>query len=88
MPSGLECFSSSRGGLVDAAERFSIAELAGAEITLLLEVVEQGIKAAGADAVAVARKLFDHAEAEDGFFGGVVEDVEPDEAGIQVAIGE
>jgi hypothetical protein len=35
----------------------------------------------------VTGELLDHAESENGFFGGVVEDVQADEAGIEVTVG-
>jgi hypothetical protein len=84
---GFEGTASGWGGAVDAAQGFAISLLGGAEIALLLEAVEQGVEAPRADAIAVPGELLDHTEAENGFFGGMVEDVEADEAGVEVAVG-
>jgi len=75
-----ELCSSARGDLIDAAD-FAGDDLAfGAEVAFLFHAVEGGVEGSGADAVAVAAELLDHAEAEERAFGGVVEHVEPDEA--------
>jgi hypothetical protein len=34
----------------------------------------------------VTGKFLDHTEAENGFFGGVMEDVQADEAGVEVTV--
>lgn len=59
---------------------------AGPQIALPFHAVQDGIERARAQAIAVATKLVDHRLAEDRTFGGMMEDVEPDEPGIQVAI--
>ena len=79
-------FATKRGRTINAAQRFAVALLSGAEVALPFETAKQRIKRAGADAVAVAREFFHHAEAEDGLLDGVMEDVEADQAGIEVAI--
>ncbi len=56
------------------------------EVAFLFEPVEKGVEAAGADTVAMAGELFDHAEAEDRFFDGMVQDVEANQAGIEIAV--
>ena len=48
--------------------------------------MQQRIQAARADAVAVARELLDHAETEDGLVNGVMQDVQADQAGVEVVI--
>jgi len=68
------------GDFVDAAD-FSGDDLSlGAEVAFLFHAVEGGVEGSWADAVAVAAEFLDHAEAEEGAFGGVVEHVKPDEA--------
>jgi hypothetical protein len=65
---------------VDAADLSADDLAAGAEVALLFHAVEGGVEGSGADAVAVTAEFLDHAEAEEGALGGVVEHVEPDEA--------
>src|ERR1035441_5566134 len=83
----LESFPSQSGGAINLAQRLAIALLPGTEIALLLQPVEQGIQTAWADPVAVPRQFLDHAEPENGFFRGVMQDVQPDQAGVEIAVG-
>jgi len=71
---------------VQASERLAVPVFAGPEIAFFFQALKQGIEAAWADAVAVTGEFLDHAQAENGAFDGVMEDVEADEAGVQVAV--
>jgi len=53
---------------------------------LLFHAVQDGIKRAGAQPIPVPTELVDHRLAENGAFGGVVENMQPDESRIQVSI--
>ena len=59
----------------------------GAQIALLLQAVKQRIQTPGTDAVAVPRQFLDHAQPEDRLFDGVMQDVQADQAGVQIAVG-
>src|SRR3954466_10141207 len=59
---------------------------AGPKVTLSCHAVQDGIEGAGAQPIAMATKLVDHRLAEDRAFGGVMKDMQPDEAGVQVPI--
>jgi hypothetical protein len=48
--------------------------------------MQDWVKGARADAIAMAGQLVDHRLAKDGTFGGVVQDVEADQAGIETAV--
>ena len=50
--------------------------------------MEQRIHCAGAETVAVPRKLFDHLQTEYRFFAGVIQDVKANKAGIQLPVRE
>src|SRR5579872_7124214 len=84
---GIERLAARRGGAIQLSQRFAIAQLSGFQIALLFEPVQQRIKTPGANAVTMPGKLFDHPETEDGLFDGVVQDVQPDEAGVEIAVG-
>ena len=84
---GGQGFPALRSGAVNTPEGFAVPHLLRAQIALLFETLEQRIQAARADAVAVARELFDHAQAEYGLLHRVMENMEPDEAGIEEAVG-
>src|SRR3989475_10672301 len=58
------------------------------QIALPLQPVQDGIERPRTERIAVASKLRDDSEAEDRLLGGVMEDVEADEAAIEVAIGQ
>jgi hypothetical protein len=48
--------------------------------------MQDGVHGPGAELIAMPGELFDHAEPEDWLFGGMVKDVEPDKAGIEIAV--
>src|SRR5258708_2935054 len=85
-PGCFQCFAAQSGGVVNLGEGLGIPLLAGAEIAFLLEAVEQRIQTARADAVAVARQFLDHAEAENGLLRSVMQDVQADQTGVEIAI--
>jgi hypothetical protein len=58
----------------------------GSQIAFSFQAVQQRLERAGADAVAVAGQFFNHTEAEDGLLGRVVQDVQTDQAGVEVAV--
>jgi hypothetical protein len=61
--------------------------LAGAQIALLFQAVQHRVQATRTDAVAVAGKLFHHAEAEDRWLmDSMVENMQADQTGIEVMI--
>jgi hypothetical protein len=82
-----ERFSALGRSPVDAAEGLAVALFGRSEIAPLFEGLEQRIHAAGTDAVSVMREFFDHSETEDGTLHRVMQDVETDQARVQVAIG-
>src|SRR5581483_10024867 len=73
-------------GSVHAPQRLTIPQLFGAQVSLLFEPLKERIQASGADAVAMSREFLDHAEAEDGPFHSVMENVQADQTGIQIPI--
>src|SRR5437016_5136281 len=80
----LQSLPPKRCGAIHPAQRFAVALFGRAQITLILEAVQERIQTTGADPVSVPRELLDHAETEDGLFDGVVQDVKADESGIQL----
>ena len=84
----LQRLPSESGRTVNLAQRLAVALLAGTQVALLLQPVKQRIQAARADPVAVPPQFFDHAEPEDGLFDGVMQDVQPNQAGVQIAVGQ
>jgi hypothetical protein len=49
--------------------------------------MEEWIQTARADPVAVVGEFLDHAEPEDGLYGGVMQDVQTNQPGVEVAVG-
>src|SRR5579863_7324627 len=74
------------GGPVYPAQRFAVALLRRTKVSLPLETLEQRIQAARTDPVAVPRQFLDHSKAEDRTLHRVVEHVQPDQAGIKIAV--
>ena len=57
------------------------------QIAFALQAVQQWVEGAGAHRVPMPGQFFRHLEAENCFLRGVVQDVQPDKAGIEIAIG-
>lgn len=78
-----EGFASGGGCPVGALGASCAFEGGGFEEAVFLHGVEHGVDGSGADFVAVALEFLHDAEAEDGFFGGVVKDMQADEPGVE-----
>jgi len=78
--------SAGRRGSVEPANTTAVSVRGGLQITLGLEAVQDGIQRARAETIAVPGQLFDHPQAEDLTLPGVVEDVQANESGIEVAV--
>ena len=68
-------------------ERLAVSPLGRPQVPLPFETLEKRIQAPGTDAVSVTRQPLDHPQTEDRAFHGVVENMEPDQARIQVTVG-
>src|ERR1035438_2844693 len=68
-------------------ERLAVSPLRRPQVPLPFETLEKRIEAPRTDAVSVTRQFLDHPQTEDRAFNGVVEDVEPDQARVQVTVG-
>jgi hypothetical protein len=80
----LERLAAERRRAVDLSQWLTVSLLGRPQIALLLHAVEEWVQAAGAYAIPMPRKLFDHAEPKDRFLNGVVQNVNPDEPRVQV----
>jgi hypothetical protein len=60
--------------------------LGRSEVSLLFQPVQDWVQSSRTDPISVPCKLLDHAEAENRFLGRVMQDVEADKAGVQVAV--
>jgi hypothetical protein len=58
------------------------------QIALFLETPENRIQRSGTDQISVPPKLLDHAESENRLLRCVVEEVHPDQTGVEIAIVE
>src|SRR4051794_29213850 len=81
-----QCASSEWCCAVDLPERLAVADFRNGKVPNSLHPVKHRIKTAGADAVSMARKLLDHTEPEYWAFHCVMQDVQPDQAGVQLTI--
>jgi hypothetical protein len=63
-----------------------MALFSGAQVTLLLQAVQQRVEGSGADPVPVPGQFLDHAEPKDRFLNRVMKDVQPNQAGIEIPI--
>jgi len=77
---------SSRCGTVKSTRALPYSLLAGSKVTLLFESVKDGIKRTRAQLVAMPPQLFDHCETENRLLHRMVQDMQPDQAGVKVAI--
>ena len=64
----------------------AVQRRAGAQVALPLHAVQDRIQRAGAQPIAVPAQLVDHRLAEDRALRGVMENVEPDQSGVEIAI--
>jgi len=71
---------------VRAATPASIALLLRAQQAARFQPMQHGINGARAELVAVPSQLFDHAQPKDRFFAGMVQNVQPDESGVEVLV--
>jgi len=74
------------GGAIHTALGLPVPHLAGDEITLLFQSVQDRIQRAGAQFVSMPAQFFDHRQAVKRFFSRVVQDMQPDQASIQFSI--
>ena len=79
LPSAVAVVNAAQGSAVSLSGRF--------QATLAFEPLQQGIQAAWTDTITVARQFLDHAQPENGAFDRVVEHMEADQTGVEVAIG-
>ncbi len=86
----LACFpqstAPSRGGPVGPARRSPRSLLCGTQQPPPFEAVEQRVDGSGAQPIAVSREFFDDAEAEDRLQAGMMQDVESDQARVEVPV--
>src|SRR5688572_27599006 len=71
---------------IEPANAAAVSMVGGLEVALGFEAVQDGIQRARTDLIAMPGQLFDHAEAEDVSLSGVMEDVKPNQSGIQVSV--
>src|SRR5579863_9399109 len=76
-----------RRGAVHASQGFAVPLLGRSQISFFFQALEKGIEAPGTDAVPVTRQLLDHSKTKDGTFHRVMEDMEPDQPRVQIAVG-
>ena len=72
-------------GAIQAANAASDLTARGAKQTFLFQSVEQGIQGAQGQTIAVPRQFLDHAKTENRFIARMVENMQADQAGIEVA---
>src|SRR5690349_8808891 len=76
-----------RGGRpVDLAQGLAVAPVGRAKIALPFQAVQDWVERSGADAISVPRQLLEHAESEDRFFDGMVQNVQPDQSRVKLAV--
>src|ERR1035438_4561825 len=72
--------------MIYLAQRLAIAHFSRAQVTLLLQAVQQGVEGTGADAITVAGQFLHHAEPEGRLFGCVVQHMQADQAGVEIPV--
>src|SRR5580700_6077556 len=77
---------SQRGRPVHAPQRLALSLFGRSQVPFLFKALEERIQAPWADAVAVAGKLLDHAQAEHWPLNCMMQNVEPDQSGVQIAV--
>jgi hypothetical protein len=71
---------------IHTAHTLSGSFLAGPQITTLLEPMKYWVQSSGTDFVSMASQFFGHSRAKDQLLIRMVQDVEPDHPGIEIAI--
>ena len=79
-----QCSPPRSGGTIDKPRIGPPPGTGRAQQTFPLQSMQQWIHCARTEPVAMPPKFFDHLQTENRFFAGVIEDVEPNKAGIQL----
>ena len=79
-------FPSQRGRAIHTPQGLAVSPFGRSQVSFLFEPLEERIQASCTDSVAVPRELLNHAQTEDWPLHRMMKNVEPNEAGVQIAI--
>ena len=83
---GLERAASEWRRAINPAEGLSVAHLRGAQIALFFQAMQKRVQRAHTDVITMTAEFFRHPQAEKRAFHGVMEDMQPDQSGVKIAV--